>query len=770
MPTVDFISPAGAFSPAAVGDGQDLTTTFTIGSGSASLVCNGASPFVSGDTGKSFNLVGAGASGATLSGTLTFVSSTQVTLSVTAGTAFSSTSARLVWGTDNAPAARAFNTWAQAQTSPITLTMGTGAKKLFYNSGDNNQKRNNSLVWNVAQPITIIGNGPTTTVLLGGAGGGFDLGVGSNIKSGNGNYSNASIWTARLQTAQAGSSNLSCVTVGDAAQFSNNTWALITGIDLQGFGTPPNPFYYEYVLITNVNTSTGAITLSAPIANTYESTWPAYSAGVLGLQPDHGGPATLYAIDQAWAINATYQALGTDNSLTGGQTHCGGMTMALNNVKCLDAIGIIPSVNRSFTATGCDLSSYEMEFDKMVYLAIFDSTQVLPKFQSSNNQVTVRNGSTVKFNGTPRFLTVSNSTIMTEMIVGAAAYGRTDSISMSNVTFAGGTPYSIAAVDDSGDISGNFQADYSMANGVIKIPRAGLGAIRWGIPGTRCFFKSNFGGYCQSFKVTDVTADATYIYVSTDLSGGFPSYAKGIHVSPCESMTATSTTGIPQADNFTAMTLAGYGGKPVGTYAKFTFNGATMGYQSSGFESSMPDQVWGNVTSYTINVTTPYTGINSNLGFNAGVAVNGVSGSATTFLANGTTSAYLPQIDLKAAGKRTIAPSGVTGSTGTDFSLALPGAPSSTWLTEQFDTQNFASHNVVAEYNGKPSIGPVFTMELISTHDTNGASPPPPSSPTGSTGPGPSPSAQATPPFYHKPPHTHPLSNKPGQIPVYSVD
>jgi len=717
VPTVDFISPGGAFSPAGVGDAQDLTTIFTISSGSPTLTCNGASPFVSGDTGKSFNLTLAGPSAFTgdtlkvLSGTLTFVSSTQVTLSVNAAAALAATSARLVWGTDNAPAARAFNDWAQIQVSPITLTLGSGSKSFFFTTLDSNQKRGNSFAWNVAQPLTVVGNGQTTTKLIGGSPGAFGLGVQFNIQSGNGAYSNTSIWTARLQTVLSGASTATCVTTADAALFSNNTWALISGIDLQGAGSPPNAFYFEYVFISNVNAGTGVITFSLPLANTYKSTWPNYNPGTAGLHPDCGGPATLYVIDQAWAINATYQSLGTDNSLLQGQTGFNGLTTALSDVKCLDSLGIIPSVNKSFTCTGCDLSGYEMEVDKMLYSGIFDSTQAHLKFQSSNNQVVVRNGSTVQFNGTPRFLTISDSTIINQMLIGCTSYGRAETLSMTNVTFDSAVVQNYNGIVDTGDISGHFTTDYSMSGGIITIPRSGLSSVRWGVPGTLCYWINDFGAYGPSFVVTDVTADVTNIYVQTDQSGGFPSFASGLIVSACPSVTSVNTSGTAKANNLTNMTSAGYGGRPIGSYATFTFTGATMGYNATGFQASMPDEVWGNVVSFTINVTTPYTGVNTPLTYNAGIALNGVGGSATVILPNGTTAQYIPVIDLQRSGIRTITPTGVVGSGGSDSSLTLPGPTS--WLTEAFDTKVYANNNVVSEYNGNPALGPVFTITIV---------------------------------------------------------
>src|SRR3974390_605674 len=139
IPTIDITAPAGVFTPAAVGNTQQLTTTWTIANGGTTLTCNGASPFVSGDTGKSFMLANAGPTGypynGYLVGTLTYVSSTQVTVSSAASQALSASSELMVWGADDAPAFVACNTWARAQTSAITVTFGSGAYTFFMASG-----------------------------------------------------------------------------------------------------------------------------------------------------------------------------------------------------------------------------------------------------------------------------------------------------------------------------------------------------------------------------------------------------------------------------------------------------------------------------------------------------------------------------------------------------------------------------------------------------------------------------------------------------------
>jgi len=72
------------------------------------------------------------------------------------------------------------------------------------------------------------------------------------------------------------------------------------------------------------------------------------------------------------------------------------------------------------------------EFDKIVSTVIYDSTQTgLLTFQSSNNNVIVRNGSVVTvFNGTPRNLTLTDSTVSL-IRMGPTAFGRMESFTTS---------------------------------------------------------------------------------------------------------------------------------------------------------------------------------------------------------------------------------------------------------------------------------------------------------------------------------------------------
>lgn len=721
MITVDFISPGGAFTPAAKGDTQDTTTTFTISIGSPTLTCNGASPFVAGDTGKYFMIRGAGSSGESsqwLFGTMTYVSANQVTLSVNATKALTATSARLVWGTDDAPAARAFNTWAQAQTDSITLTLGSGAKSFIFASSDSNAQRGGGLCYNVSFPISVVGNGGSTgttkfiytTVFQA-----FCFVCSTHLKTGTGTYPGIlNNGLAYLNSVSAGATSIQCKTASDATGlFTAGKWALISGLDLMGTGSPPNPFLYEYVLPTNVNGTTGGITLQDPLQNSYSDTWPVFNVGDAN-HDNHGGPASLYAINDGWGVEATFQGILLDLIATGGQTYSKGRKMTFQDVKLVDGNGLIPSGSKEVIFNSCVLNTYQMEVDKITERVTFDNTVTGQLFfQSSVDIVTVQNGSNISggLNGTPRNLTVTGSTVA-GVNLGATAFGRTDSFISSGSTFT--STFTLGGVSDSGDNTGALRTDYTMSNtGLLTMPRSGraYAGLRWALPGTRAYFS---GGETSApfravrwgpgFTVLSVTADATNIYVQTDwpYTGGIPSWASFILVTPSKylSLASDTSSSVTDVQRLMAANAAGY--SIPGTYMSLTLNGGNCG--TSAFNFSATPLTAGKLVSLTLNVTTPYTGSSGTLTWSPGATQYVITNG-------GTITSWIPIFDLKTPGARIIRPGGVTGTAGADSGLALPDP--NAWHSRWFNGLGTPGKDITAEYAGNNAVGPVFTVEAI---------------------------------------------------------
>lgn len=634
MPTVDLVSPGGAFSPGAVGDGV----------------------------------------------------------------------------TDDAPAVRAFNTWAQAQVSPITLTCGTGSKTFLISGADSSGLRANSLAYNVSQPLTVMGNGRTATIFK--TPDSINLGSLHSLKSGDSSFGSIKNWTARLFSIGAGNTVLRCKSAGDTAQFSTNTWAILAGCDLQAAGDPPNSFYFEFVFITAINAGAGTVTVLDPIANTYLETWPNYLGNATpGSILDRGGPATLYALDPAWNIEPTFQSLQFNQGA--GQSYAKGRKITFNDVLWTGSNIIAPTLNQSFSFVNCDLSNIFIEVDKLISELIFDSTiNVSTHFQNSIDRLTIKNNSNVKLNGTPRRVVIDNSTIPT-FNIGSISFGRTESIRATNTAF---TSWQYTPLEDKGDITNTtITADYSMSGGIIKVLKASLPAygIRWGIPGTWCYWELSLTNYGPTFQVLEVWDDASYVYVRTNQTGGFPAGAFGIRVHPCLDAIFQGCTGVSQAVNLTNALTAGFGGKPMQRYASTTFNGNNMGGNGTGQTVGLPDFVVGKIVSYTINVTTPYTGSGQpTLTWNAAQQFANNNVVKPDF----SLAVWAPVINLKVAGSRVIAPTGVTfngspGSGSGDSGLALPDP--NAWVGNLGQTGLGASANVSAEYTGNPLLGPVFTVTAI---------------------------------------------------------
>jgi hypothetical protein len=172
-----------------------------------------------------------------------------------------------------------------SQLQPITLTILSGSVCMFSNlSGSGN--------WFARgiKNLVVSGYGATLSD-KNGTGNGFFLG-GLGIFGGNAHSS-------RVATVAAGTSTVTLRNPSESARFTVGNWALMTGFDMQGYGYPPNPAFFEYVQITAINSSSGIITFAAPLKNTYKSRWPLYNPSN-AFQSENGGPATLYVLDSSW--------------------------------------------------------------------------------------------------------------------------------------------------------------------------------------------------------------------------------------------------------------------------------------------------------------------------------------------------------------------------------------------------------------------------------------------------------------------------------------
>lgn len=171
-----------------------------------------------------------------------------------------------------------------------------------------------------------------------------------------------------------------------------------------------------------------------------------------------------------------------------------------------------------------------------------------------------------------------------------------------------------------------------------------------------------------------------------------------------------SCTGTEQAVD---LSQAAAQNKPFGSYTKRQYTGQLPTAASSGNRISAAGAVAGTgsrvpmtgfITSLKINVITPYTGAQGTL--TAGIAQFGVNLNV-----NGTSTGFNPRINVKVAGERVFTPG--VAATGGQSGDTLPTLPANAWILNGFDPT--MSTNVTTEYLGNTSLGPVFTIEMITT-------------------------------------------------------
>lgn len=496
--------------------------------------------------------------------------------------------------TDDSGAFNAFNAMATGDVGLVTLNIPAGTY-LFSNFSN--------FAVGIKQ-LLVIGAGSATTSLKSNI-----VGDPAYSLGGAGQFQN-NTHSARLSTVSAGSTSVQLLTVGQTSLFTVGQYALITGYDLQGFwnapfGYPTNPHFFEYVLVSNINAGTGVITFSAPLRNTYKSTWPNYNSGNAS-EVDNGGPATLYALPTSWDTEVEYRGIKFDNP--DWTTRAKGRSVTYTNCSFNGQLGPIPSENKIWSAIGCDLSTCVMEVDKLIEEMTFSGTTIYEiDFQSSSTDLCTLESSTVTHivQGTPKRFVANNSTIAS-LKVGCYAYGRSDSINCTDCT--------ISAFDIQGLIR-PILGSWVMSGGIITIPNSDSNGTnenqgRWAVPGTNVMWRGSQTSQTL-FKIIDVTQDATNIYIQTNLSNGFPATAGlgSVLVHPAPAFTFTNCTGHHRVVDLSKAPP----GRPLYSYWKRTYDGSASGPWSnfSGTADNFP--IWGKLIRLDVNVTKAYTGVQNTL-------------------------------------------------------------------------------------------------------------------------------------------------------------
>lgn len=645
----------------AVGDGQKVTATVSIGSGSKNLSAT-TNLWVSGDVGKyivvpdAATIDGNGSSptsnpSGNLGGTIvTFTDAQHVVLSDAATRALSGAFKSIEWGTDDSSAFATFNTAFQGQ-SGVELDVPAG--RYVFGGGI-------TLGTSISCGITglqIIGTGtPVFTDLLG-TGKGFFLGGGAR---GNGQFQN-NLHGALTNTVSKGATSVVLQDHTLAGRFTANSWGLQTWLDTQGFGNPSNQFFYEYVFITSVTTVSNVttITFQSPLVNSYESTGPYFNSGD-STHTDLGGPAMLYSLDPGWDCTHLYSGIGFE--MGGGQINSAGRDITYSGGYATGP-GIYPSCSKSWTVNDFDASAMAaVEMDKLNELVTINGGTYhgfIFQSPSPNNMIMTNVAVNSIFSSSGKNLTATGCSFPTGVSFGPGSYGSDNSITCTNCTFAG--PIALGGVGEP-DIFG--AAGYSFNSGTItRLMSGGTGEPpQWAIP-KQWVWLSSLYAESYAFQVQDVTSDGTTMTITTNLPASLPAipnngtYAITTHTAP--QLTFSGCTGCEQAVSWSNAPA----GKPLGSYWKLT-------YTSIGTALD-PIIISGKMISLKIDVTQAFSGVSPIL------LVGGQFNNATVIAPNGSAGTFPVSVDLTAVSTRIITPNSVSGSAGSD---SLGSAPGAIWI------------------------------------------------------------------------------------------
>jgi hypothetical protein len=169
--------------------------------------------------------------------------------------------------------------------------------------------------------------------------------------------------------------------------------------------------------------------------------------------------------------------------------------------------------------------------------------------------------------------------------------------------------------------------------------------IPWAFPGANAYYGSANYLSAVPFQVTDLTQDATYVYVRTNRPGGFPTFDAplSINVHPMPQFTCTGCGGGADITDLASAPA----GDPVFSHSKRTYTG-NLGNSTQ--------RVWGQLRSIKVDVTRPYV-------TDGALTLKPVGEFGARFVSSrgaGLFSALGLTINVKRAGLREITRTGVT--------------------------------------------------------------------------------------------------------------
>lgn len=674
--------------------------------------------FDSSFVGKTLLIPGAGAGEGLTAKIVTVTDAQNVVLDLQASATVSSQSVLLEWGTDDAVSFGNFNVFVRAQGAARgKLIIPTGRQCQFLSSGIVTGGQGNQFV-DGAQNLVVYGYGAKISSPFHDAAFFYLGAIGTLCHNG---ITDAGGCTARVNSASKGATSVTLTAASLAAGYASRVtvgnYMIVTGFDTQGvwkpsgggFGYPPNLYYYDYVIVTNINAGTGVVSFDRPLKYSYLSTWPLYCFGGPG-ESDCGGPATIYALTSNFNLTVEFQGLTIYQRSQ--QTQSSGVSATFRDVTMLAGDASLacafPTLNINWIVINSDFSQCQIEVDKIVDQVVLtnSSFHIIENQSATPNKITTSGLTVTSMNGTPKNWFDTGSTFAT-IHAGVEVQGFTTEINLTNTSF--GLIDSTTA-QYTGGVGNPGVNSLTMSGGQITIPNT-QGAMFWAVPGANNFWTGAL--QIGLFRVTGVTQDATNTYVQTNLTGTYPAFSAGLlnggklnlTQHPALKFTCTGCTGSVQATNLNSAPA----GAPLFSYYKETFDGSASGPwpPNSGTQVGFP--VFGNFVSASYNVTKNYTGGAGAISFlptGQFVYTTVVPSTLTSFN-------YDPSLLLTApvANRVTTCTGPTTCSTIGTQSGDTPSTPAeNVWWTGLISP--FIGANIAAECISTPSVCPSLTATI----------------------------------------------------------
>jgi hypothetical protein len=485
----------------------------------------------------------------------------------------------------------------------------------------------------------------------------------------------------KINNTVPGATTVTLKTLADHTQFAVGDWIVITSLDIQYYGIPPNPDLFEFTQITAINTTTGVLTVLPIIRNEHRDDYPdggdVHRCGAARIWQTRSG-------DAMWDIDHTYEGL---EIRIAPNTDLSYMNISGQRFKLLNCIvpGTSPSVCERFEMIGGVATGFN-EPDKIVTSCLYDNVWIKNelRFQSSSiDHVTVRNCRVdgVLSSGTAKNVLIENCDVnwFSEGVAGQP-YGNARRTTILGGRIRGTGPYGVPGQPL--PIDGT---SVSFANGTFAVLKAGP-VYQWGIvPGTILNLPATgFGpsGDLGTGVVVRIYEDATKVYFETTLPfATLPTWSDGtVSFKRMGRFTALNVTGCRDIEKASAACALG---KDPGEYHEILYlNQAVQG------SSDVPGK-WGKLVRARFDViqTSSIPGV--------GVRFASAAMPLAATMANDATVKQMEiQIDCMVKGPRDFTTTALIGKTtndyvkitNTDFSdpVMLTALPADRWYIGGF--------------------------------------------------------------------------------------